>query len=105
MAKYLIEARYTPEGAKGLAHSGGSARRAAVAKAVESTGGKLEAFYYAFGAVDAYVIVDLPDSATAAAFALAVSQSGAATLRTVALLTPEEMDAATKKAVSYQPPG
>jgi len=55
MAKYLVEARYTAEGAKGLAREGGTGRRAAAAKAVEGLGGKIEAFYYAFGDVDAYV--------------------------------------------------
>jgi hypothetical protein len=47
----------------------------------------------------------LPDNASAAAVALAVSQAGAATTRTVVLLTPEEIDAASKKAVDYRPPG
>ena len=104
MAKFLLEARYTSEGARGLAHSGGSARRTAVSKMLESVGGKLEAFYFAFGDVDAYAIFEVPDSATAAAVALAVDQGGAATTRTIALLSPEEMDSATKKSVSYQPP-
>ena len=77
MAKYLFEARYTPEGAKGVAKEGGSGRRAAVAKMAEGLGGKLETFYYAFGDVDAYVIVEMPDNVTAAAAALAVNQGGA----------------------------
>ena len=61
MAKYLVEARYTAEGTKGLAREGGTGRRAAAAKAIEGLGGKLETFYYAFGDVDAYVIFDAPD--------------------------------------------
>lgn len=105
MAKYLFEARYTAEGAKGVAREGGSGRRAALAKMAEGLGGKLETFYFAFGAVDAYVIVDCPDSVTAAAVALAVNQSGAATVKTVALISPEEMDKAAKKSVEYRPPG
>jgi len=47
----------------------------------------------------------LPDSATAAAVALAVDQGGGATVKTVVLMTPEEMDQAGKKAVQYRPPG
>ena len=43
MPKYLVEARYTVEGAKGLVREGGSGRRAAVAKTIESVGGKVEA--------------------------------------------------------------
>jgi len=105
MAKYLFEARYTTEGAKGLAREGGSGRRKAVAQMVEGLGGKLETFYFAFGDVDAYVIADLPDSATAAALALAVNQSGAATVKTVVLISPEDMDKAGKKTVDYRPPG
>jgi len=105
MAKYLVEARYTVEGAKGLAREGGSGRRAAAAKAIEGLGGKIESFYYAFGDVDAYVIFDAPDHVSAAALALAVSQSGSINLKTVVLMTPEEMDQAGKKAVDYRPPG
>ena len=70
-----------------------------------SAGGTLEAFYFAFGGVDAYVIVDLPDNASAAAMALAVGQSGMSSTKTVVLLTPEEMDAAAKKTIAYRPPG
>ncbi len=105
MGKYLFEARYTAEGAKAVAKSGGSARREAVAKAIASVGGKLESFNFAFGDVDAYVIVDLPDNVSAAAMALAVGQSGMSSAKTVVLLTPEEMDAATKKTIAYRPPG
>ena len=105
MAKFLFEANYTPEGAKGLIKDGGSARRAAIEKAVTGLGGRLEGFYFAFGGVDAFVIVDLPDNVTAAAMALAVGQSGLASTRTVVLLTTEEVDAATKKSVPYRGPG
>ena len=105
MAKYMFEANYTAEGAKGIAKAGGTARRAAVEKAVASAGGRLEAFYFAFGGRDAFVICDFPDNVTAAAMALAVNQSGAATTNTVVLLTPEEVDAACKKTVKYTGPG
>ena len=105
MPKYLFEAKYTAEGAKGIIKEGGSARRAAVEKAIAGCGGRLESFYFAFGDVDAYVVADLPDNASAAALALAVGGSGRASTRTVVLLTVEEADAATKKAVNYRPPG
>jgi uncharacterized protein with GYD domain len=105
MPKYLFEANYTAEGAKAIIREGGTARRTAVEKALVGMGGRLESFHFAFGGVDAYVIAELPDNATAAAVALAVSQSGVASTRTVVLLTPEETDAATKKSVSYRPPG
>ncbi|MBD5805092.1 GYD domain protein [Azoarcus sp. Aa7] len=105
MAKYLFEARYTAEGAKGLVREGGSGRRAAVAAMSEGLGRKLESFYFAFGDIDAYVIVDIPDSITAATVALAVNQSGGASVKTVVLMTPEDVDKASKKAVEYRPPG
>lgn len=104
MAKYLFEARYTVDGVKGLVREGGTGRRAAVGKACVSAGGKLEAMYFAFGGVDAYVIVDMPDNSTAAALALAVNQGGAATINTVVLMTAEEVDAAGKKTIAYNPP-
>ena len=105
MAKYLIKANYTAEGAKGFEHDGGSARRAAVEKMLASVGGKLDAFYFAFGDTDLYVIADMPDHLAAAAVALTVAQSGKASTSTVVLLTAEEMDTASKKTVAYQPPG
>ena len=105
MGKYLFEANYSAEGAKAVAKEGGTARRAAVEKSIASIGGRLEAFYFAFGKSDAFVIADLPDNVSAAAMAMAVNQSGVATTNTVVLLTPEEMDAAGKKTVAYRPPG
>ena len=105
MPKYMIEAHYSTEGAKGVMKEGGSGRRAAIAKMAEGVGGKLESLYFAFGGVDAYVVLDLPDNVTAAAVALAASQTGAASVKTVVLLTPEEMDQAAKKSVDYRAPG
>ena len=105
MPKYLLQANYVGEGIKGLLKEGGTSRRAAVDKAVKASGGTVEAFYYAFGDTDAYVIVDLPDNATTAALALAVAASGAVTIKTTALLTPEELDAASKKTTAYRAPG
>jgi uncharacterized protein with GYD domain len=102
MPKYLLEGRYTVEGAKGVAKEGGTGRRAAVAKMAEGLGGKLEALYYAFGDVDVYVIVDMPDAAAATAAALAANQSGAVAIKTIVLITPEEVDEAAKKVVTYR---
>ena len=69
-------------------------------------GGKgLESFSFAFGDHDAYVVVDLPDNESAAAVAIAVNTGGGATVKTIVLLTPEEIDAAAKRSVDYRPPG
>jgi uncharacterized protein with GYD domain len=105
MAKYLLAASYTAEGAKGLLKDGGTKRRQAAEQAIKSAGGKLEAFYFAFGDNDAFVIIDAPDHATIAAASLAITASGAVRTKTVVLLTPEEIDQATKKGATYQAPG
>jgi uncharacterized protein with GYD domain len=105
MPKFLFEASYSVEGLKGVKSEGGTSRRDAVASVAESVGGKLESFYFAFGDHDAYVVVDLPDHESAAAVALTVNSTGGATVKTVVLLTPDEVDAAAQRAVEYRPPG
>ncbi len=104
MPKYLIEAVYTADGAKGLLDKGGSARRKVVEAAAKSVGGSVEQFYFAFGDTDVVVILDLPDHASAAAMALTVSSAGGVEASTTVLLTPEELDAASKKSIEYRPP-
>lgn len=105
MAKYLLQASYTAEGAKGLLKDGGSKRRAAAKTLVESVGGKIECMYFAFGKTDVVAIVDMPDSASAAAASLAIGASGGLTSKMTVLLTPEEIDQAAKKSIKYTPPG
>jgi uncharacterized protein with GYD domain len=105
MPKYLWQVSYSQAGLKGLLKEGGSSRVAAIKKLAESRGGKVEAFYFAFGEDDVYLIADLPSQVDAAAISLAVGASGAARVRTIVLLTPEEIDAATKVDVGYRPPG
>jgi uncharacterized protein with GYD domain len=105
VAKYLIEASYTPEGLKGLLKEGGSGRRAAIEQLITGAGGTVEAFYFVFGDDDVILVVDLPDNATMAAVSLAVSAAGGATSTVRVLLTPEEIDTATHKTVDYRAPG
>jgi len=90
---------------KGLMATGGTARQAAVEKAVVSVGGTLEAYYFTFGATDAITIVDLPDNASAAALSLAVAASGLVRTTTTPLLTPAEIDRSVHQTVDYVPPG
>jgi uncharacterized protein with GYD domain len=104
VAKYLIEGSYGVS-AKGLLKEGGTSRRAMVEGLVNSIGGKIEAFYYAFGDTDVFVIADLPDNVTAAALSLVVNASGAVAIKVTVLLTPEEIDAAAKRNLSYRAPG
>ena len=105
MPKYLLQVTYTAEGTKGLLKDGGSKRRSAAQALIKSLGGNLEALYFAFGEPDVYAIADLPDNVSVAAASLTLGASGAATGKTVVLLTPEEVDQATKKTASYTPPG
>ena len=105
MPKYLVQANYIGEGLKGLLKEGGSGRRAAVEKLFGSVGGKVEAFYYAFGDTDLFIIADVPDNITAAALSLIVNAAGTATAKVTVLLTAEEIDAAAKKTATYRPPG
>lgn len=105
MARYLFIGGYTAEGAKGVLKDGGNARRAAASEVVASTGGQLVDIYWAFGEDDFYVIADFPDHAAAAAASLKVGSSGATRLRTVVLLSAEDLDAAAKLSPSYRPPG
>jgi uncharacterized protein with GYD domain len=105
MPLYLSQASYSPEAAKALIKEGGTKRRAAVKQLIESLGGKLHAFYFSFGESDVVSIGEFPDETTAVACALAINASGTVRVRTTALITPEDVDAASKKAVSYRPPG
>ena len=105
MSKYLLVVSYTAEGAKGVLKDGGSKRRQAAEAALKSVGGKVDAFYFAFGEDDVYAIIDAPDNISIAAASMTIAASGAVTTKTVVLLTPEEIDQATKKTATYQPPG
>lgn len=105
MPKFLIEARYAPEGARGIMEKGGSARREIVEQIFQANGGTLETFYFAFGDVDVYAIGELPDNETATALALAINSDGRTHVKTVVLMTTEEVDAASKKSVGYRGPG
>jgi len=105
MAKYMMKANYTVEGTKGLIKDGGSARRAAVQKAVEGLGGRMECFYFTLGEPDAFAILDVPDAVSIVAMSLAVNATGGAHVSTTVLLTPEQIDEAAKKSVGYRPPG
>jgi uncharacterized protein with GYD domain len=104
MAKYLLQINYTVQGLRGVTSKGGSARQKAASEAAASVGGSIDSFHFAFGDTDAVVIADFPDDISAAALALVVGAGGGASVRTTVLLSPKEIDKATKKQVTYQPP-
>ena len=109
MPKYLIQSTYTVEGAKAVMNEGGSSREEAVAQAVTALGGSLEACYFAFGDIDAFMIVDLPDNVTAAAASLVGNAVGTHKTTFTVLITPKELDQAAdlakEKMAAYRPPG
>jgi uncharacterized protein with GYD domain len=105
MPKYLFEADYLSEGINGLLKEGGTRRRAAVDELFKSLGGTVEAFYYAFGDEDVFIIGDLPDNASAAALTIRINAAGVTTCKMTVLLTPQEIDEAVKKTSTYRPPG
>jgi len=105
MPKYLFHGSYTQEGLKGFLKEGGSKRREATKQLIESVGGTLESYYFAFGDYDFYLIAEVPDNVSAAAGSLIANASGAVKVKTVVLLTPEEVDQVAKTTVEYRPPG
>ena len=105
MPKYLLQVNYVGDGVKGLLKDGGSKRRAVTDKLFKSLGGSLDAYYYAFGDTDLYIIADFPNHAAVAACALTVTATGTITTKTTVLLTPEEIDAAGKLKPTYSAPG
>jgi len=100
MGKYLLIGSYTAEGAIGLLKEGGTSRRAETERAIRSLGGTIEAYYFAFGDDDFYLLADLPDNVSAAVGPLIAGATGTVRIRTIVLMTPEEVDAVKDKAAS-----
>jgi len=107
MPLYLTKFSYTPETWARLIENPEDRREAAQAY-VESVGGKLHGFWYAFGPHDAYTLWEAPDNASMAGVALAITAGGAlSSLETTVLLTVDETLNALRKAqqVEYRSPG
>ena len=105
MAKYMYTTKYTQTGLQGLLREGGTGRRAALTQTIEGMGGTLDGFYYALGDDDLILIADIPDEATATSIALNIAAAGALEVSTTVLLTPETIDEAIGKSVTYRLPG
>ena len=105
MPKYRFEASYTAHGEEGLRSKGGTDRRDAVADAVHRRGRRARVLLLRVRRARRLSIVDLPDDEAAAAVSLIATSAGGATVKTTVLLTPEQVDEAADRAVSYRPPG
>lgn len=105
MPKYLFHVNYVGDGIKGLLRDGGTKRKEVTEKLINSVGGKIESFYFAFGETDLYIIADMPDSAASASISLTSAATGMIAGKTTVLITPEELDKAVKIKPTYQPPG
>ena len=107
MPLYLSRFSYTPETwAKLIGNP--EDRREAAQSYIESVGGKLRGFWYAFGTHDGYTLWEAPDNASMAAVALAISSGGAlGSFETTVLLTVDETMDALRKAerIQYRAPG
>jgi len=107
MPFYLTRFSYTPEAWSKLIAKPEDRSKAAQSY-VESVGGKLHGFWYAFGEHDGYTLWEAPDNVSHAAVAMAIGAGGAlSSLETTVLLTVEETMEAMRKAgqVQYKPPG
>ena len=98
--RYLVRAVLTAEGLKNLQKQPPTALKAGVAKFVESVGGKLEFWFFDYGAATAYSVIDYPDEIAAATAQLSTNAAGFARVTIRPLLSAEEMD----KAVAKMPP-
>jgi uncharacterized protein with GYD domain len=105
MAKYLVNASYTAEGTRGLLKEGGTNRKKMVEEMAKKLGGKVDFFFYSFGVSDVVAIVEVPDATTAAAISMGIKATGAVEISMTVLISPEEIDNATKKTVGYRAPG
>jgi uncharacterized protein with GYD domain len=107
MPLYLTKFSYTPETWAKLIGKPEDRRKAAQSY-IESVGGKLHGFWYAFGTHDGYNLWEAPDNVSMAAVALAIAGGGAlSSFETTVLLTVDETIQALRKVeqVQYRAPG
>lgn len=105
MPKYLYHGSYTDKGLKGLMKDGGTKRVKVTKKAIESLGGKMEAYYFALGGTDFFIIIELPDNVKAIAGSMIANASGTVKVNITALVSPKEVDMAVKQTMNWRPPG
>ena len=105
MAKYLFQITYTEAGLQEVLKEGGYKQREILETAIRSLDGWLEVMYFSFGEVDIFLVTELPDNVSAAAFSMIASSAGASRIKTTVLISPEEIEKASKKTITYRPQG
>jgi uncharacterized protein with GYD domain len=106
MPKYLVRVSFKSEGIRQvLTKAKATGLRGAVGKLVEAAGGKMEAWYFAFGDDDVVALLDLPDNVSAASLSVAANAAGFINLRVTPLLTADEMDKAIERSAALPVPG
>ena len=107
MPLYLTRFSYTPHTWARLVDHPEDRREAARAY-IESVGGSLHGFWYAFGAHDGVTLWEAPDNVAMATVAVALGSGGAiSSLETTVLMSVDEALEALRRAssVGYRPPG
>lgn len=105
MPHFMIQASYTPEAWAAMLKKPQD-RGEAIRGFLEAMGGRLEQFWLTFGDNDVVIIVEMPDSVSAAAIAMAVAATGALkSYKTTPLLSGKDgMEAMRKGSMStYRP--
>ena len=105
MPKFLVRGSFTASGLDGAVREGFASRQQHVTSLIEGMGGSVEAFYWAYGAADVFLIVDVPDATSVIAASLAVNRSGAVQFSTTPLLTATDMDAGVARMPDFRAPG
>ena len=105
MPKYLYQGSYTDKGLQGLMKDGGTKRMEVTRKAIESLGGTMEAYYFALGGNDFYIILEVSDNVKAIVGSLIANASGTVKVSITALVSPEEVDQAVDQTMDWHPPG
>jgi uncharacterized protein with GYD domain len=101
----MLKIKYSVPGIQGVRKDGGSARVEVARKLVESVGGTMHSFDFAFGEYDAYAILEAPSNAAVAGAATTVGAAGGASIETVVLMTGDEIDQAVRAEAAYRAPG
>ncbi len=105
MPMFLATGPYTSEGVAGLAKTGATRRAAQLGAMAEGLGGRLVGMYFGLHESDTYIVLELPNTATAAAIAKAVNAAGTGHCNMQPILTPEEMDEVLKIDTRFAAPG